>query len=685
MAGPALAGRVKRGFEALKIYDYFEAKKQFTKGMKYNAAPSSYGLAIIYSRTDNPFYNRDSADRYIRIAKDLYPNAKEGKKLKWKIYTWHQSGIDSLQQLIGEDYFRLARESHSVNAYTEFINRHSYSNRKWQAVKSRDSLAFFEAVTKNTSEAYANYIATYPQSAYLEIAQENFYDVQFAEITGDGTLESYIQFIEQNPDSPLIAAAQDRIFELMTYDNTAESYEDFLNSHPTNRNTSRAWNELYHICLENYSLQAIESFESEYPGYPSSLNLSKAKILADSILLPYESYEFFGFMNTDGSSVIPAMFSQVSPFQEGLSIVEMDGKFGAIDKSGAFVIPLQFEAMTDFEQGYSLVEKEGKMGLLHRNGRLLIQPTYSELGLLSDGLAYASQNEQYGFVNKHGDWIVNPQYDEAYDFQDGKAMVETMGMVGFIDIEGNYLMKPEHEYIEKFGDSAYVFTREDKQGLIDLSGNVILEDKFDHIGNLSEELAIATYNDTLVYINGKGKVVIEDEFETFPNCLQKGEFVNGAAIAVKDGKYGRINTAGKTITEFEYNNIGMGKDIIPFEKKGSWGAMNLSNRLAISRKFDYMEVMNDSMALVELEDSIGLIDLNGDAIVPLIYEDLVISGDDIVIGQNQNGFHVYSKGLEALEYWDGAKRFDEDFVILEKDGGIIYLEISTGKYIQYQE
>ena len=66
------ASGIKRGYEALLVKDYFTAKKRLLKGMKYNSSPASFGLATIYSRDDNPFYNLDSAYRYILISNSTW-------------------------------------------------------------------------------------------------------------------------------------------------------------------------------------------------------------------------------------------------------------------------------------------------------------------------------------------------------------------------------------------------------------------------------------------------------------------------------------------------------------------------------------------------------------------------------------------------------------------------------------
>ena len=58
------AGRLDKAFEALDVHDYFKAKDLFEKSIKSDPMLANYGLSIIYSRSNNPFYQLDSAFPY---------------------------------------------------------------------------------------------------------------------------------------------------------------------------------------------------------------------------------------------------------------------------------------------------------------------------------------------------------------------------------------------------------------------------------------------------------------------------------------------------------------------------------------------------------------------------------------------------------------------------------------------
>jgi len=64
-----IPGKVDKAFESLQDFNYFEAKKLFEKSQSNYPCLSSYGLSLIYFRTDNPFHNVDSA--YFRIKQSI--------------------------------------------------------------------------------------------------------------------------------------------------------------------------------------------------------------------------------------------------------------------------------------------------------------------------------------------------------------------------------------------------------------------------------------------------------------------------------------------------------------------------------------------------------------------------------------------------------------------------------------
>jgi len=222
------AGKVKKGFRALEIYNYFEAKRLFEKSVKHNIVASCYGLSIIYQRTDNPFFNIDSAYSNIVRSVKYFPTLKLKKRLKYK--EW---GVDSLniihqRDLISDILYIRSRTIHTIAGYNQFITRNSWSNYLDSAKYLRDKLAFDMADFEGTSDLYDQFLINYPDSYFTSEANSKYWKSLYTENTSSNSFTSYLEFINQYPNSPYRPDAEDRLFEIYTSTGSVISYRNFI-------------------------------------------------------------------------------------------------------------------------------------------------------------------------------------------------------------------------------------------------------------------------------------------------------------------------------------------------------------------------------------------------------------------------------------------------------------------------
>lgn len=681
----AHAGKIKRGFQALQVYDYFKAKKLFEKGMKYSPSAGAYGLAKIYMRSDNPFSSLDSAYKYVNLSKSFYPEAKDGKKLRWAVYGWTDAGIDSLRQEISTLFYLNTTTTNTVTAYQTFIDEHPWAHQKQRAMDIRDSLAFFNAVNSNTSEAYNNYFQTYPQSRYADLAKANYYDTQFQEITGDGSLASYIEFVKMNPNSPLVKEAERNIYEIVTEPNTLEAYEAFMSTYPENQFVATAERMHYEVFIAtDFSVKRMKEFIDTYPTTSLKDSLLGAIELEEQILLPtyISDSSGFGFMDSTGNVVLKG-FDMVSGFSEGLAIFisSETNKYGAIDRTGKVRIPALYDEMSDFLDGKSVVSLKDQLGVIHRNGRFVMPCEFEDIGSFSSGLIYAAKNGLYGYYNEFGLPRIEAKFEDAYDFVEGKAKVVSEGKEALIDIYGTYVVPPVVESFTPFSDSVYVFEEDGYYGLMNHLGKVILEPNYDYIGVPVDGLAIASDGEFVEYLNERGEVVISNGFEVYPNYALRGEFLEGAAVVFKNEKYGRINKSGKLITELKYENLGRSNQAIPFQKEGLWGLMNFANKAIVSVQFNTVETQGDYF-VVQKDGLFGVVDATGSTIVPFNFKEIqLLEGKTFAVSGLNGQWGIFKDShLKVPMQYQSVRLFDKDFVLL--DGSTqAYFELSTNRVI----
>lgn len=685
---PLYAGKIDKAFDALKIYDYFKAKKYFEKSLRSDPSVAAFGMATIYYRHDNPFHSLDSAYKYVQLSETQFPETKAGKLLRYQVYGFTQTGVDSLRQLISTEFYKLTTQQNSVAAYQLFINEHPWAQEMEQAVYKRDSIAFEEAKQLNTAMAFAHYRTTYPASAFDEAANEQLMDAQYRETTRPQTLQSYETFLKAYPQNAHIGEAEDKIYQLVTKANTIEALEGFIQKYPSNQNIRAAWERLYQLNVYEYTAENIALFAEKYPDYPFLEDLKFDLNLIEYNLFPFESNGLYGFMDTTGSIVIPAQYKTVSPFKEGLALVSKNNKFGYINKKGEVAVAMTYDGGLDFEQGRAIIEKSDRYGMIDRTGAVIIEPEFEDLGVISENLIYGLRDSLYAYYNTSGKQVIGERFTEAFSFSKGLAKVEEKGLQAYIDHNGKYVVHPAFKEITFFTDSLLIFGNGDTYGLMKPSCEIVVPNKYLEIGQPSEGLAIVVDGDEyLGYINERGEEVIAPQYDLIPNYLDRSQFRQGAAIVSKDDQYGIINTKGKDIIPFKYDNIGSWGELIAAQKKGKWGYINRANQFVIQPAFDFAETFEGSVGLVQEVSLYGAVNKSGQKIIETAYNNIDIVHNGFMIVNNGALFGlVSSKGETVLPMiYQTIRVFDDNYLILSNTEGISYFDCKTGERLKLKQ
>lgn len=680
----AKAGGIDKAFKALQQYNYFEAKMQFEKALKKEPSAANYGLALIYSRTDNPFHNLDSAYNKIIISEAGYSGMKEKTKTRLKAYQFDYLAIVSLRNAISAEFFRIELRKPTEAGMNNYQQLHPWAQERFTAIHLRDSIAFSNTEAKNTSAAYQQFLSAYPESELAGTAKKEFYRLQYREQTKEGTLVTFLTFEKTFPDNPYVADAQDQIYRLTTTQNTVEAFASFIRAYPKNRNADLAWRRLYQLYMSDYSSERVEAFQKDYPNYPFKEELLRDKELAGSVLIPYKQESLFGWMRLDGTIAISAEYESVGFFKDGLAWVERNGKYGYVNKANERVIDFRFTGAADFEKGRAIVEDNDKYGIIDRSGSLIFPTIYNDLGQFSEQLIYAQKDSLYGYLDQFGFQRIQPEFSEAFSFSDGRAKVKVGELEAFIDPYGSFMVPPLYEEIEFFNDTLLIFTEGEFTGLMNRRGKVVYSPVYEAIGGLSGDRALFVKDEQVGYLSGSGNEVIAAVYELFPNILQQGAFVGNYARVLKGDKFGLIDRSGKAIIPFQYSNLGQVGALMAFEKNGKWGFIDLSNKVVIPATYEYAETFSDGLGIVELLTLQGAVNAKGQVVIPLQHTEVKRLDKTHYLVSIGAKYGVYSdKGalLVPLEYGQ-IRKIQDDFLLLSKGDEVHYLYLPENRLIK---
>jgi hypothetical protein len=676
----AFAGKLERGFEALKKFDFFSAKELFEKVKEKEPAGANYGLSLIFGKNQNPFYNLDSAYIYVSKAEEAYKTTEDKEKEDLAELNVNAPSIASWKDSIDYKIFQQIVPAPNLPQLQKFIERHKDANQRPKAIAMRDSIAFGRARSENTAEAYKQFYLTYPDASQVYEAQNRFEQQLYLEETSRGNLPAYKQFIRKYPESPYVRRAQDSIYTLSTRAQTVEAYHEFIRSYPDHPRKNEAWRNLYRLYTADFSPQRIIEFRIDYPAYPFLEELKVDMKLAAKSFYPFRENELYGFMDEEGKVMIDPTYTSVEEFQEGLALVVKNGKVGYIDKNGDVVIPYEYSDGESFQNGLAIVAKNDLYGMIDRTNKAVVPLKYEVIGPFNSGLAVVGDEKAYGYVNKQGKEVIPITLEYAKDFQDGYALIEMDGKKGIINTLGKLVVPAIYDFLDPF--NRYGLSRAKKDslfGLLNTNGAAVLPFEYDHIGEFSNGLALVNQGGKYGYTDRVGKLIIPLRYDFLPEALVWGNFEGNYTKFYSKGKYGIINNRGEEVFPAIFEEVGQYHEKLPVavKKRGQWGYSDQKLNLQIPYKYDFAESFRYGYGKVRQEDQWGLLNQKGKEVLPLEHEEVKLHDSTAIVIKKAGAYGLLDAKLDTLLplNYQSIKSYKNELLQLTTDSTSIYYHI----------
>ncbi len=254
-------------------------------------------------------------------------------------------------------------------------------------------------------------------------------------------------------------------------------------------------------------------------------------------------------IDADGNTVgkLP-LYKSIEPFSEGLAVVFQDEThWGFVDSKGKLVIPLKFSGATSFSEGLAAVgDRSGKWGWIDKTGQYVIQPQFDTGDIFKEGMARIGRGPnggKKGFIGKSGKVVVDPVYIYAEDFSEGLSVAFDGKRKRYLDKSGKSIIQvPENGGGNSFREGFAAVKFGSDAGFIDKTGKMVLKVPFDVVSSFSEGLAPVRSGDSKTgkwgCVDKTGKVIISPQFP------EKPVFKNGLAKIRTPEGVGYINHAG---------------------------------------------------------------------------------------------------------------------------------------------
>lgn len=283
----------------------------------------------------------------------------------------------------------------------------------------------------------------------------------------------------------------------------------------------------------------------------------------------------WGYINDRGQFMISPQYETASNFQEnGLAIVQLQGKYGVLNLYGKYVVPPKYEWISSFiEQRAVVIDEEG-FKVIDERGNLLTSKAYDFIATYQQGRAVAGitdekENERYGYLDLQGREIIPLKYRSASDFHENKAVIQMENKTyALIGRRGEMLQSYPYAFVGALGDGLLAFQKEEngKVGFIDLQGNVIISPRYTGVQRFEGGRAIVNiaegYMDRYGLIDTRGGFILQPIYDDMLRLENQRIAIGKATYPAKPflgKKYAVADTNGRIFTGFLYDWI------VPYE------------------------------------------------------------------------------------------------------------------------
>lgn len=231
-----------------------------------------------------------------------------------------------------------------------------------------------------------------------------------------------------------------------------------------------------------------------------SVEYNDAGIYRDDFVVPVLKGRRLGLLDNYGDVVRPCDIPYVRWFcwfSDGLLAVQnKKGKWGYINTEGETVIEAQYDGATEFRCGLGIVRKKTKYLYLNRQGEVVISPQNPMDVFACDRSRICSLKDIYapsarfGYIDALGKFVIPCIYYDANHYFSGNRSAVSDQMFPdkrgrpklwykLIDINGDPVTGPEYRHINKFYYSRASYVREEGgrtvYGVLTLDGTRIME------------------------------------------------------------------------------------------------------------------------------------------------------------------------------------------------------------------
>ncbi|TYR38409.1 WG repeat-containing protein [Sphingobacterium phlebotomi] len=335
--------------------------------------------------------------------------------------------------------------------------------------------------------------------------------------------------------------------------------------------------------------------------------------------------ETWGYVSQDGKRAIQSIFNWADDFTDSMALVHYQDHYTYVNQNGKQMRRIQAPYAYAFSEGLAAVQRGDKWGYINHRGKWVIKPQFDWALPFSQNRAAVAIDNQYGFINTQGEIVIPSQYEDVKSFVNHLSLVRKNGKYGLIDTLGREILPIQYRRIEPWEKGTYkLYVAHKKIGLANPNGHIILDTMYTAITIQRDNFLRAVENGFAGLFDFNGGVIL-------PTAYPFLGFVSdeGFLVAMKDDKYGIVDTTGKTLLPFIYDEViqpRFSEGRICMQKDGKMLLMDTDFQIIKELPYAHSYIFSNGFAIVEQKDEsdpynkrYGYINRQGEEVIPPQY------------------------------------------------------------------
>lgn len=379
----------------------------------------------------------------------------------------------------------------------------------------------------------------------------------------------------------------------------------------------------------------------------------------------------WGYADDEGNVVIPGQFHFAHEFySQNYAVVMKGGYYGVINKNGEAVVPFEYHNMlyggTYEADKYIVVTKYRKRGVINLNNEIVIPIEYDHIFQYGPNVFRVRLGRKYGLINDKGEVVVPIVYDslERMGRDSGIFRLAFENKYGLVNIQGKETGLI-YDYIERIGDKLIRVQFGGKWGFINQFFEEVIPAIYERAWDFEDNFALVKEDGEwyyLFYMSEEEKQKQKEEmkehswlyklsntvfnsFRNYDKISVKKQINNRSLLGEHSSHFVRSKSGTLYVDDYiasrkerarvpiEIDNVEYFDDdgYAEVRKDGKYGLINADGEFVIPCMYDELRRLNNvQYAAVRMNGKWGAVDLHNNTLIEFVYDDAFDSKDNCV-------------------------------------------------------